>query len=339
METPPPLDHLPSRRARRQQQVLEELVQVQPPREAAQPATSMTRLAEKWLSALVVTVFSTVIGMNAAWANSLWISVVVIFAAGVILAIGWERLIGSRVPLMSQIFISMATFVAAVALAFIHDQAAIFFAFGVLLVAMVGVSMWTAPAPRDHSSVFASDEAELTAQQLARVRRNSWVMSSASASLATSITALTIAVGGTAWIAMSATDSWRLLLPIAAAIVAAVVIGDQIGSSWLGQALWALAAGVFTGAVGSVLMLSLGHGKTLGHLVLPSVASLLGPQGTVIALGVGTGVVVAIAVMVIDAVFGDHHSDTDLLAAGSRGAAKFLMCGLVIYMVVRVAGS
>lgn len=301
--------------------------------------STIERLAIKWASACVVTVLAAIIGINAAWLHSTWLPIVATTGGGAVLAAGWQRLLGARVPLASKIFISLSSFVASVAVAFAQDQGAILFAFGALLAALVGVSIWTAPTPRDHSQLLAHEDEALTEEQRDLIRKNLWVVTSASSSLATSITGLTIAVGGTAWIAMSATDSWRLLLPIASAIVVAVVIGDQIGSSWIGQAMWALVAGVTTGAVGASVMTSLGHGKTLGHLVLPSVASLLGPQATVIALGVGTGILVAVAVMVIDALFGDHTTDTGPLAAVSRGAAKFFMCGLVIYIVLRVAGS
>lgn len=317
------LENLPSRRALR---------------ETAPPQAS-TSLLEKWISAVVVTVFAAAAGINAAWLNSLWVSVAIIGVAGFVLAVGWERLLGAHIPLPSQIFISLSALVAGIAVAFVQDQSAIYFAFGVLLVILVGIEIWTAPTPRDHSNVVNTDLYEFSEEQLQQLRRNSWLLSSASASLASAMTGLAIAVGGTAWISMGATDSWRLLLPIAAAIVVAVVIGDQIGSTWIGQAMWALASGVTTGAIGAAITISTGQGKTLGHLLLPSLANYLGTQGTVVFLGVGTGVVVAVAVMVIDALLGDHDSQTNILAAASRGAAKFFMCGLVVYTVVRVAGS
>lgn len=300
------------------------------------PVSAWTR---KWISAAVVTLLALFAGVNAAWLNSLWVSVIVVFVAGTVLVIGWERLIGTPIPLPSQIFISLSTLVAGIAVAFVKDQAAIVFVVGVVMAGLVGIEIWTAPVPRDHSTALESDSRELNEEQLTILRRNSWVVSSASSSLAASMTGLMIAVGGAAWIAMSATDAWRLLLPIAAAIVAGVVIGDQFGSTWVGQSLWALLAGVTTGAVGAVSTLSLGVGSTLGHLVLPSVAQFFGPRGTVVVLAVGTGVIISVAVMVIDAVFGDHHFDNDRLAAASRGAVKFLLCGLVVYTVLRVAGS
>ncbi len=128
--------------------------------------------------------------------------------------------------------------------------------------------------------------------------------SSTTSSLATAITGIAIAVGGSAWVAMMATDAWRLLLPIAAVIVALVVIGDQIGASWQGQALWALTAGLVAGITGAVLMIAVGQGGTLGNLVLPTIAQFLGTQLAVVALSAGTGVVIAIAVVVIDGVAG-----------------------------------
>lgn len=295
-------------------------------------------LLPKWTSAVTVTVLAVLVAVNASWLNSLWASVAVISLGGTVVAAGWERLMGAPIPLPSRIFISLSTIAASVAVAFVQDQVAIVFVLGVLLAALVGVEMWTAPSPRDHSADGPTNDDPLTPSQQLQVKRQSWVVSSASSSLVSAIMGLMIAVGGTAWIAMSVSDAWRLLLPIASAIVLCVVIGDQFGATWHRQSLGALLAGVASGLLGAIVMILLGHGPTLGHMVLPFCSRWIGPDGTVALLAVGTGLVVAVAVVVIDAVFGDHDSDSDMLAAASRGAAKFFICGVVVYTILRVAG-
>lgn len=304
---------------------------------AASRSSLTETLTRKWASAALVTSLSLALAATASLDAWLFVTVLIVASAGAFLAAGWPRLVKVSMPLPSQVFIGLSALTAAVAVAFVRDQSAIVFVVGVSLAFLVGLEIWTAPSPRDHSAMtglegLPDDDACLS-------QRVSWVSSSATSSLATAVSGMVIAVGGTAWVAMAGSDSWRLLVPVAAVIVACVVIGNQIGSSWLGQALWALTTGVISGALGASVMLFLGHGKTLGHLILPALASLLGPQLTVIALGVGTGVVLAIVVMVIDAVMGDHDGDSNILVSLSRGAAKFLLCGLLVYTVIRVAGA
>lgn len=293
----------------------------------------------KWFSALIVAVLSVLAAIGAASGVGAWVSVVIVGFAGSIFASGWGRLSGAPVLLPSQVLIGLSAVAAGVSVAYVQDQFATVFLLGIVLALSVGVEIWTAPAPRDHSQASAVSLDESSGGGSVDLLRTSWVASSATSSLASAVTGIVIAVGGSAWVAMMSTDAWRLLLPIAAMIVCVVVIGDQFGSSWQGQALWAVTAGIISGVVGAVLMIALGQGATLGHLVLPGVAQFLGPQLTVVLLAGGTGLLVASVVIVVDAVFGDHEAPSDFFAALSRGCAKFLLSGLVVYTVIRVAGA
>lgn len=301
-------------------------------------ASSQPERSYKWVSAGVVSFLAALSAGAAASGLPAWSGVIVLALAGGLFAAGWGRLAGAPLLLPSQILIGLAALASGITVSYVQDQFATVFLLGVVLAVAVGVEIWTSPRPRDHSQVSVPDTAGVEDSSLV-AQRASWVASSTTSSLAIAITGIAIAVGGSAWVAMMAADAWRLLLPIAAVIVALVVIGDQIGASWQGQALWALTAGLVAGITGAVLMIAVGQGGTLGNLVLPTIAQFLGTQLAVVALSAGTGVVIAIAVVVIDAVFGEHELPSDILAAASRGASKFLLCGLVIYTVIRVAGA
>lgn len=291
----------------------------------------------KWISAATVALLSLVIAIPVGLASLVWPTVLATSLGALAIAVGWGKLVDIPLALPSQIVVGAAGIVSASAVALVGDQSVVFFVAGLSLVLLMGVEVWMAPTPRNHAAI--ADTHPLSEEESDALKRAMWVHSSTTASLAASVSALLVAIGGATWVALASQDGWRLLLPIAAILVAVVVIGNQVGDTWGAQSLGAFASGILGGIGGSVILLSAGQGVPLGDLILPWTAKLIGESGAVVLLGILAGTLVALIVIVVDALMGEHQAERGARAAIGRGSVKFLISGVVIYTIIRVGGA
>lgn len=328
------MSHLPSRRD------LHARPDTAPtPAPQTQPPTRGARLGgmSKWISAATVVLLSLVIAIPVGVASLVWPTVLATSLGALAIAVGWGKLVDIPLALPSQILVGAAGMISACAVALVGDQSVVFFVAGLALVLLMGVEVWMAPTPRNHADVTESEA--MSEEEVMAMRRAMWVHSSTTASLTASVSGLLVAIGGATWVALASQEGWRLLLPIAAILVAVVVLGDQVGNTWGGQSLGAFISGIIGGVGGAAILLAGGQGVPLGDLILPWTAKMIGESGAVVLLGILAGTLVALIVIVVDALMGEHHGQRGARAAVGRGAVKFLISGIVIYTIIRVGGA
>ncbi|MDC4233493.1 hypothetical protein M3T53_07210 [Actinomyces sp. B33] len=279
------------------------------------------------ISALTVLALSA-IGL-AAWAlpDSAILFSLVIALASCLLALGWPHLVGSRMSRPARAVLALSGLAIPLSVAVARDLAVVAPAFGLSLVALVIATVLTAPAPVVRTSAADGPDGP-----------SAWAGSSTSAALTSGVSALLIVGGGSAWVALDALDLWSVTVPMACLIVPLVVWGDQIGSTYRAQSAGALVAAVVGGLVASVAAWRIGTSAALLPVILPGVARSAGELTAILLLGVTTGVAVALAVILVDGVFGDHARRQSTIGAISRGAAKFLVAAIPVYAMIRIGG-
>lgn len=291
----------------------------------------------KWISALTVAILSLVIAIPIGVASLVWPAVLATSLGAVTIAIGWGKIVDVPLALPSQIIVAASGILSACAVALVGDQSVVFFVAGLALVLLMGAEVWMAPTPRNHAA--AGTDESLSEEEEVAFRRAMWIHSSTTASLTASVSSLLVAIGGATWVALASQEGWRLLLPIAAFLVAVVVVGDQVGDTWGRQSLGAFISGIIGGLLGATILLTRGQGVPMGDLILPLTSRLIGESGSVLLLGVLAGTLVALIVIVVDALMGEHSAERGARAAMARGAVKFLISGIVIYTIIRVGGA
>lgn len=309
-----------------------------PSHQGAQPPGS-TRAGgvTKWISAATVAILSLVIAIPIGVASLVWPAVLATSLGALAIAVGWGKIVDTPLALPSQIIVAASGVISACAVALVRDQSVVFFVAGLALVLLMGAEVWMAPTPRNHAAM-AQDET-LSPEEAMAFKRAMWLQSSTTASITASVSGLLVAIGGATWVALAAQEGWRLLLPIAAILVAVVVVGDQVGDTWGRQSLGAFISGILGGVVGSAILLTRGQGVPIGDLILPLTSRFIGETGSVVLLGLLAGTLVALIVVVVDALMGEHTAERGARAAMARGAVKFLISGIVIYTIIRVGGA
>lgn len=261
----------------------------------------------------------------------------VVALAGILLAFGWNALTGIDIPLPSAVMLALTGAIIPMVIAVTGDLGDGVGIFGLAVIGVVATSLASAPAPRDHSTPD-SPQARRAAGESAPKRRAVARPRPTLMSLASALAALALIGAGSTWIALDALPQWSVVVPIAAIVAAAVVWGDQIGSSYRSQSAGALAAGLISGPLAGIGAYLLGKATALTPIVLPGLAHSTGPLLAVALLGVGAGLGVALFVIVLDGLLGDHTAPRPPLGALARGAAKFLVAALPIYAIIRIGG-
>ncbi|WP_231367332.1 MULTISPECIES: hypothetical protein [unclassified Schaalia] len=294
------------------------------------------------VSAITVLILSA--GAVGVWflPGAQWTFIPVIGLAGVLLAAGWPRLTGVRIRSLTQGVLVLSAPLIPLTVALTQDLRVAVSALALAIVALVITSILEAPTPVDHHICDAPTNneprgawyVEDTGQQV----RPSWRTTSTMASLASGITALLIITGGSAWAALDSLNEWAVTVPIAAVVVAIVVWGNQIGSTFRSQSVAAVVSAIVAGIAAAVIAWALGHATALQPLVLPGLARTMGELAAIVFLGVATGISIALAIVVIDGLLGDHDVRQPPVAAVARGATKFLVAAVPVYVMIRVGG-
>ncbi|PID97852.1 MAG: hypothetical protein CSA82_02245 [Actinobacteria bacterium] len=293
----------------------------------------------RWVSPLVVVVAALMVSISVWKLDSLWPIVGIVSVCAALIAWGWRNLVGIPLALPSQIVIVAAGTAAGISVALTRDQMSVTFVMGIAMVVLIAVEVWLAPTPRNYTEQETSHSQAPydTKRQKGDDVRKSWSYASTTSAVAASATALLIAVGGSGWVALAFVEGWRILVPMAAVVVAFVVGANQVGHSWVLQSLMAVVAGVLSGAVGA-LFLRARSGNAFSAVVLPVISTQFGDAAAIAIFGAFSGASVAVAVSIVDALLGNHRKNLGGKAAFGRGAVKFLVAGLTIYALVRIGG-
>lgn len=287
------------------------------------------------VSALTVLAFS-VLGILA-WLlpGSLWTFGPLVALAGICVALGWEALAGVDLPFSAHAVLVAVSAGIPLTVALTADLASAVPLVAFAATAIVASILWGAPAPINHYD--AGDSAHGQGASPRRADRSAKPVPTTTL-LASSFSALIFITGGTSWIALDALAQWAVVIPIACVIVAAVVWGDQIGATYRAQSAWALLVAVVVGIAASLGMRLIGQSVALTPVVLPGIARTIGDNGAAALLGALTGVGVALSIIVVDGLLGDHIHRRAPLGALARGAAKFLVAAIPVYAMIRIGG-
>lgn len=315
------------------------------------------------VSALSVLLFSAL--TIAAWAlpGAAWSFSPVIVVAGLALALGWNALTGIELPVPTIGVLALSALFVPLMVAYTHNLGSVVPVAGVASSLLIAATVMSLPAPRDRSrEERAGDPPQGNPPQGRGTRPARSVAPPASTIheddnlqpprratpsdssmpnylvLSHAIAAQALIMSGTAWVALDALNQWEIIIPIAAIIIAAVVWGDQIGSSYRSQSIGALGTGVLAGVIAASAFWGVGMMTSITPIVLPGVTHIFGRLAAVLLLGVVAGLSVALSVIVLDGLLGDHIMRRPPLGALARGAAKFLVAATPIYAIVRIGG-
>lgn len=315
------------------------------------------------VSALSVLLFSAL--TIAAWAlpGAAWSFSPVIVVAGLALALGWNALTGIELPVPTIGVLALSALFVPLMVAYTHNLGSVVPVAGVASSLLIAATVMSLPAPRDRSrEERAGDPPQGNPPQGRGTRPARSVAPPASTIheddnlqpprratpsdssmpnylvLSHAIAAQALIMSGTAWVALDALNQWEIIIPIAAIIIAAVVWGDQIGSSYRSQSIGALGTGVLAGVIAASAFWGVGLMTSVTPIVLPGVTHVFGRLSAVLLLGVIAGLSVALSVIVLDGLLGDHIMRRPPLGALARGAAKFLIAATPIYAIVRIGG-
>ena len=315
------------------------------------------------VSALSVLLFSAL--TIAAWAlpGAAWSFSPVIVVAGLALALGWNALTGIELPVPTIGVLALSALFVPLMVAYTHNLGSVVPVAGVASSLLIAATVMSLPAPRDRSREDrVGDPPQGNPPQGRGTRPTRSVAPPASTIheddnlqpprrptpsdssmpnylvLSHAIAAQALIMSGTAWVALDALNQWEIIIPIAAIIIAAVVWGDQIGSSYRSQSLGALGTGVLAGVIAASAFWGVGMMTSVTPIVLPGVTHVFGRLSAVLLLGGIAGLSVALSVIVLDGLLGDHIMRRPPLGALARGAAKFLVAATPIYAIVRIGG-
>ena len=326
-------------------------------------STSMPIDSGMRVSALSVLLFSVL--TIAAWAlpGAAWSFSPVIVVAGLALALGWNALTGIELPVPTIGVLALSALFVPPMVAYTHNLGSVVPVAGVASSLLIAATVMSLPAPRDRSREERAGDppqgnppqgrgtrpARSVAPPASTIHEDDNLQTPRRATpsdssmpnylvLSHAIAAQALIMSGTAWVALDALNQWEIIIPIAAIIIAAVVWGDQIGSSYRSQSLGALGTGVLAGVIAASAFWGVGMMTSITPIVLPGVTHIFGRLAAVLLLGVVAGLSVALSVIVLDGLLGDHIMRRPPLGALARGAAKFLVAATPIYAIVRIGG-
>ncbi|WP_277064078.1 hypothetical protein [Schaalia cardiffensis] len=315
------------------------------------------------VSALSVLLFSVL--TIAAWAlpGAAWSFSPVIVVAGLALALGWNALTGIELPVPTIGVLALSALFVPLMVAYTHNLGSVVPVAGVASSLLIAATVMSLPAPRDRSREERAGDppqgnppqgrgtrpARSVAPPASTIHEDDNLQTPRRATpsdssmpnylvLSHAIAAQALIMSGTAWVALDALNQWEIIIPIAAIIIAAVVWGDQIGSSYRSQSLGALGTGVLAGVIAASAFWGVGMMTSVTPIVLPGVTHVFGRLSAVLLLGGIAGLSVALSVIVLDGLLGDHIMRRPPLGALARGAAKFLVAATPIYAIVRIGG-
>lgn len=154
------------------------------------------------------------------------------------------------------------------------------------------------------------------------------ISASASAGLAVTV--------GSAWVALTASPLWSAIMISSAVVMAITVIGNQIGTTLRTNVIGALISGTTAGGILGFVAIALGQHRSIVSLIVPQSLTGLPEQTAVLIVGAVIGASLAVTIALIDALVGEHSRRCSEAGAFARGALKFLLAAMPIYIIVRI---
>lgn len=154
-------------------------------------------------------------------------------------------------------------------------------------------------------------------------------------SLSSSVFGSLIAIVGSGWVALESSQLWSTILISCSLIVAAAVIGNQFGTTLKGNAIGALTMGTVSGTVLGGIAVALGAHQQIVHLSFNTFTDKLNPISGIFLLTSTLGFALGLVITLVDALFGDYQRNCNERGAFARGAVKFLLAVLPIYVLIR----
>ncbi|MDO5722541.1 MAG: hypothetical protein Q4P06_08415 [Actinomycetaceae bacterium] len=154
-------------------------------------------------------------------------------------------------------------------------------------------------------------------------------------SISASVTGALVAILGSAWVGLSSSPVWSIVMVGTALIVICAVVGNQFGTRVRARAVGAVLGGVVgSGLVAGLAMVLKPHASLI-NLLTPfndPASPLLSLTIASLAMGFAIGGVIAF----VDIIFGERIRRCTEAGAFARGAMKFLLVVMPIYILVRL---
>lgn len=154
-------------------------------------------------------------------------------------------------------------------------------------------------------------------------------------SIASSTSAAFVAVLGSAWVGLSSSPIWSIVMVGAALIVISSVIGNQFGTRVRARALGAVLGGLVGGFAVATIAYALKPRASLINLLTP----FNNPANPLLSVAIASlimGVAIGLVIALVDMIFGERIRRCTEAGAFARGAMKFLLVVMPIYMLVRI---
>jgi len=284
----------------------------------------------------VVAVGATTVGIRAMTA------MVVVSIASVGLGLGWTQLTGIPQAVLDRVVIVVAGVIASAGVTVWRDMSAVTVAAGLGLVSLIAVELLLAPAPREPvrpAAPAGPGTASGTRAWASTDVREDRGPTPMTVSLPAAATGALVSTAGACWVALAANPQWSATVVISCLVVLAVVVGDQVGHTYRSNSLGALGGGLVGGLLVAVAYWAAGRAGASLPRVLPVLAQSIGDVGAVVAAGLATGVSMALAVIAMDGLLGDHDGRRPSARGGlARGCAKFLVAVVPFYVMIRIGG-
>lgn len=155
-------------------------------------------------------------------------------------------------------------------------------------------------------------------------------------SLSASSAAGVVAVLGSAWVSLTTSPLWSVILIGAAVVTSLTVIGDQFGSSLWSNTIGSILVGTLSGILLGGIAIFLGQDA---HIVALAFPSLPGTGNSIVSIMITSGILglaIGAVIAIIDGLVGEHNRRCTEAGAFARGAMKFLLAVTPIYLLVHV---
>lgn len=155
-------------------------------------------------------------------------------------------------------------------------------------------------------------------------------------SLSASVFGGFVVVIGSAWVTLCESELWSAVMVTAALAFIVTVVGNQLGASAGANALWALLLGPLSAVVVTGIALAVGQPASLLSFAFSNTSSAVPAKLSFLLMSALIGLGVGGVIVIVDMLFGEHNRRFSEAGAFSRGAMKFLLAVMPIYVIVRV---
>ncbi|EPD31140.1 hypothetical protein [Gleimia europaea] len=270
-------------------------------------AGQILSIPARYLSATVAILLAASVVVGYLVFDTRAVVTLVVVAAVVIFARGWADLVQTPVRHTSLVTILVVGFITLIAISVSDDFAWATVGLG-LVVLVAAVMEATRPLPR----------ADLLH------------------SLSASVFGGFVVAIGSAWVTLCKSEVWSAIMVTAALALIVTMIGNQLGASAGANALWALLLGPFSSIAIVLIALAVGEPASLLSFAFANASSTASAKTSLLLMSALIGLGVGGVIVIVDMLFGEHYRRMSEAGALARGAMKFLLAVMPIYVIVRV---